>query len=427
MIPPACRFAPAVAPVVVEDETRRLWFDYDSRRAFVVRVLLKAEDADGDDTDLKSFQKKGKVAGEWFQKHPDELGLGITGIELSEDAELLSKSYDPALISAAGQQLFPLYPTLAEAQLPGHAKTILRSELVELDRLWRNVDLVSFTNESGETERAAFKYYTEMARGQSHLGEHKLLLHLPPHPNLLRYTRTVLDENSGRVVGLCTEYFPGRDLTTAPIIFKLSWLEQLMRLVDELNLTAGIAHSDIRPANLMVDETTDTFKLLDFGHSRHIGGLSDNMEAGRPQLVDVQAVVVAVYTIITQQKSLSTGVDECNERAIQSFEAEIPSWDWRQHKDTKLDHPVSEYQRVLSDWVATRQKMADAKHTCTGCDNSGSEDGQNPWAATWERPATKHLVPGVVMLANGKPADGVPQAGTPTVESPLRDVGRGSV
>lgn len=29
---------------------------------------------------------------------------------------------------------------------------------------------------------------------------------------------------------------------------------------------------------------------------------------------------------------------------------------------------------------------------------------ENPWV-TWERPATKDLVRGVVMLANGKPAD----------------------
>ena len=322
------------------------------------------------------------------------------------------------------RQLFARYPTIASAQLPVQAKTILRSELIEVDRLWRNVDLVSFTNDAGKTETGIFKYFTEMARARHHWAEHKLLLHLPPHPLLPRYTRTVLDENSGRVVGFCAEYFSGRNLLQAsPRVLKLSWLKQLMHLVDELNLTCGMVHGDIWPANLMVNEATDEIKLLDFGGAQPLvekGTVSGYDNA----LIDVQKLVTTVYRIITHKLPEPT------------LWAEIPTWDWPQHPDTELDHSIPEYQRLLSDWVATRQeRLANGggqprrkkqKKMSQGwpCRAKLSEIlkfdralccppykpppvktelAENPWV-TWERPATKDLVPGVVMLANGKKA-----------------------
>ena len=331
------------------------------------------------------------------------------------------------------RQLFARYPTLASAQLPAYAtKTILRSELIEVDRLWRNVDLVSFTNNAGDTEIAIFKYFTEIARARHHWAEHKLLLHLPPHPLLPRYTRTVLDENSGRVVGFCAEYFPGRNLQASPRVFKLSWLKQLIHLVDELNLTCGIVHADIWPANIMVNEATDEIKLLDFGGAQP---LEQSMPAGPHvsgydnALIDVQKLVTTVYRVITHKLPLPPQQDG-DQRGphIDHFWAEIPTWDWPQHPDTELDHNISEYQRLLSDWVATRQELAHGqpgrkrqkkmnhKWPCRAklneiltfdralcCPPYRPPVGtaENPWV-TWERPATKDLVPGVVMLANGK-------------------------
>lgn len=251
------------------------------------------------------------------------------------------------------RQLFARYPTLASAQLPAHAKTILRSELIEADRLWRNVDLVSFTNDAGKTETAIFKYFTEIARARHHWAEHKLLLHLPPHPLLPRYTRTVLDENSGRVVGFCAEYFPSRNLQTSPRIFKLSWLKQLIHLMDELNLTCGIVHADIWPANVMVKEATDEIKLLDFGGAQL---LEQGMPAGPHvsvydnTLIDVQKLITTVYTIITHKLPVPPQEDgDQRGGRIDAFWAEIPTWDWPQHPDTELDHNISEYQRLLSD------------------------------------------------------------------------------
>ncbi|KAK3395246.1 hypothetical protein B0H63DRAFT_65809 [Podospora didyma] len=174
----------------------QVWFDYDTRRVFVVQTEVTLppllEDAPNDEI-AESCPMEVRMKGEkeemltykWFQKHPDELGQGVTGIRL-EDGELLSTSDEPSIsIGVLRKQVFARYPTLAEARLPGHlAKTILRSELVELDRLWRNVDLVSFTNEAGETEKAVFKYFTDIGRARHQWAEHKLLLHLPPHPLL---------------------------------------------------------------------------------------------------------------------------------------------------------------------------------------------------------------------------------------------------
>ncbi|KAI7786625.1 hypothetical protein LA080_002735 [Diaporthe eres] len=54
-------------------------------------------------------------------------------------------------------------------------------------------------------------------------------------------------------------------------VFKLKWLLQLTRLVDDLNYKYGMQHQAIAPRNLLVDEATENIMLFDFNFSARIG------------------------------------------------------------------------------------------------------------------------------------------------------------
>ncbi|KAK4443456.1 hypothetical protein QBC34DRAFT_310923 [Podospora aff. communis PSN243] len=453
------RFGPTWGRVLYFDENPQVWFDYDTRRAFVVETGATASTrvAPGGvilpPSPIEELEQEEEIlTHKWFQEHPDELGPGVTAI-LLEDGQLVSTSdNDGASGEVLRHQVFPRYPTLAEAGLPGHAKTILRAELVELDRLGRNVDKVSFADTNGNSEEgkldkssettAAFKYFTDIFRSRHHWVEHKLLMLLPPHPLLLRYVRTVLDGNPGRVVGFCAEYFAGKSLETYPVVLNLSWVKQLTRLLDDLNLTCGFAHGGIWAGNLMVNEATDEVKLIDFESARPIE---------LDPLIDVRRFVATIYTIITGKSLEPQKGNKCRDAHLEPFWPEIPSWDWPQLKDTKLDHDVNEFQRLLEDWVATRRELAEGEPARKRQKKSAAPQKyesakvpetqwpsrakvqealrydravcyppynqyvrsrgttESPWVS-WERPATKDLVPGVAMLANGKPAGKQPVA-----------------
>lgn len=97
-------------------------------------------------------------------------------------------------------------------------------------------------------------------------------MRLPNHPNIVPVDRIVLDEVRGGVVGFTTPYIPGgslQDNVTRP--FKLKWARQLMQVVDDLNLRYGIAHQDIVPRNILVDEDADNIMLHDFNVAAQIG------------------------------------------------------------------------------------------------------------------------------------------------------------
>lgn len=84
-------------------------------------------------------------------------------------------------------------------------------------------------------------------------------------------------------------------------IFKLKWLLQLTKLVDDLNLKFGIEHQDIAPRNLTVDETTDNIMLFDFNSSSRIGGPLRNGETVfNFEQNDVKEVIFTLYEILTQ-------------------------------------------------------------------------------------------------------------------------------
>ena len=308
------------------------WYilDWDQRRIIAVTMDEEQESED--------------VAVGHLKKHIDALGPDIYAIHLSPDDELVSVSTNPE----DDETTCVYYPPLQAFSLHDRVKTVLRSELIELDRLTPNVDLVSYTPDAGVTEtKEVFKYYFLVQNLHQRWHEMNLWMRLPPHPNLVPFERLVLDELNGHVVGFTSLYIPGGTISenmSRP--FKLEWLRQLTCVIDDLNLKYGIAHQDVAARNLLVNPETDALMLFDFNYSGRIGDLGYEKERD-----DVKGIIFTVYEIITRDTHFREVYhDQQNPADVERLE------EWVQHPDVKLDHPVREYRSLLEKWAKKRRE-----------------------------------------------------------------------
>lgn len=289
-------------------------------------------------------QESEDVAIGHLKKHIDALGPDVYAIYLSQDSELASVSTNPE----DDETTCVYYPPLQAILLPDHVKTVLRSDLLELDRLSPNVDLVSYTPCANAADtKAVFKCYFLVQFLHKLWHEMNLWIRLPPHPNLVPFDRLVLDELHGRVVGFTSLYIPGGTISeNKSRTFKLEWLRQLTCVIDDLNLKYGIVHQDIATRNLLVNPKTDALMLFDFNYSGQIGGIGDAKDRD-----DVKGVVFTLYGIITRDMHFrDIPYDQQNPADVEGLE------EWVQHPDVKLDHSVSEYRSVLNEWVKKRRE-----------------------------------------------------------------------
>ncbi|KAL7921387.1 hypothetical protein ACQKWADRAFT_295635 [Trichoderma austrokoningii] len=308
------------------------WYvlDWDQRR--IISVTMDEE------------QESEDVAVGHLKKYIDTLGPDVQAISLSPEGELTSVSTKPE----DDQTAIMYYPPLQDVQNPEHVKTVLRSDMVELDRCGANVDIVSYMpdGDANESKQAAFKYYFLIQFIYKLWHEMNVWMRLPAHPHIVPFDRLVLDELRGHVVGFTSLYIPGGTLDdNKSRVFRLEWLRQLTSVTDDLNLKYGIAHQDIAPRNLLIDPKTNTLKLFDFNYCGQIGGIG-HMEHQN----DIKGVIFTLYEIITRDTHFrKVHPSEQNIADVQGME------EWVQHPDVKLDHPVSEYRAVLNDWVEKRQ------------------------------------------------------------------------
>ncbi|TQN68126.1 CBL-interacting serine/threonine-protein kinase 25 [Colletotrichum shisoi] len=197
---------------------------------------------------------------------------------------------------------------------------------------------------------AVFKYYFLWQYAQMSWKEMNLWMRLPRHPNIVPFDRVVVDEIKGCVVGFTSSYVPGGNLEeNRSRVFRLKWLRQLIDVVDDLNLEHGIAHQDIAPRNLLVDESTDYVMLFDVNFAARINHPSSPGE-GESYLEDrndIKGVIFTAYEIITQDNSLRSMPHE--DQNLDSLGGE-----WVKHSEVKLDHPVAAYKLMLQEWQERR-------------------------------------------------------------------------
>lgn len=176
--------------------------------------------------------------------------------------------------------------------------------------------------------------------------EMNLCMRLPKHPHIVPFHSIVVDEIEWRLVGFTTLYVPGGTLQDNKTrVFKLKWLHQLTAVVDELNLNFGIAHQDVAPRNLLINEQTDSLMIFDFDYSSRIGA-EGHVEVRN----DIKGVLFTVYEIITRNETLRMARHE--EQNVSDIEEK----EWEAHPEVRLDHPVSEFRAALAEWSKRRRE-----------------------------------------------------------------------
>ncbi|CAM1501708.1 Fc.00g036920.m01.CDS01 [Cosmosporella sp. VM-42] len=286
------------------------------------------------------------IAIEHFSRRSSLLPPIIYGIYVSNTGEIISTYTD----AKYDQTCCVHYLFLHEISLPEGIQTVQRDTLEELERLGPNVDLVAYPPCSGTSaKKVIFKYYVLWQYAQRSWDEMNLWMRLPRHPNIVPFNLVVVDELEGRVVGFTNNYVPGGTLEeNKSRDFKLEWLRQLIRAVDDLNLRYGIAHQDIAPRNLLVDESTDSIMLFDFNFAARIKHpSSEEGEGYHEDRNDVKGVTFTIYEIITRDSS----------RRCVPHEEQDPGnlpLEWTKHPEAKRDHPVAAYRQVLQELQARR-------------------------------------------------------------------------
>ncbi|KAK4197117.1 hypothetical protein QBC40DRAFT_286200 [Triangularia verruculosa] len=312
---------------------------------------------------------------------------------------------------------------LEEYQLPSpiNSKTVLRSELTEIRRLFYRVDLVEYSpslsppgSENGN--RAAFKY--EHSEARKMWTEIHILARLPPHPHLALLERLVLDElTQSRLVGFTMRYIANKPLDKSRPAFKLKWLRQLMQTIDDLNLKHGILHQDVADRNLIIDPDTDSIVLIDFNFASRLGlpiSTSLYVEGTREGQDDVKGVAAFMYEYITRDPALGQdyALGEVDESSV------MDSAKWVKHPSVELDAEVAEFYSELKTWVHRRRTGVQLTHYTQAPEHlewpsiqtqSRAPRGKRGKPAclflNWGRPSSAQVDPTRRLLATGRYAD----------------------
>ncbi|KAF6791390.1 hypothetical protein CSOJ01_14369 [Colletotrichum sojae] len=238
-------------------------------------------------------QESGDQAIEHLKKHIDAVSPDVCAIHVSRDGNFTSTSTNPE----DDETTCAYYPPLDSLRRPDGIKTITRTDLKEIDRLTPHVDLVFHESSPGvnSVRKVVFKYNMLGLRVPDLWDEMNLWMRLPRHPHVVPFDRVVVDELDGNVIGFTSVCIPGGTLDANRLrVFKLKWLEQLTRVVDDLNLKHGFMHQDIAARNLLIDPETDDLLLFDFNYSACIGTAGHFNDRD-----DVKGVIYTLYEIIT--------------------------------------------------------------------------------------------------------------------------------
>ncbi|KFY47289.1 hypothetical protein V494_00044 [Pseudogymnoascus sp. VKM F-4513 (FW-928)] len=329
MIDPSDRFWVVGEQVMGNLHTGQV-IDWDQRRWYTVKGPLSLIPPDGDvDIDI-------------LKRYVGQLGQTVQSITVDDKGLLIKVSSDPE----DDRTLTTNYPRLAAAPSLQDCLTVQLSQLTEEDRFGPNVDLVSYMDGPSTSNLVVFKYFTIYQTRPYIWNELHLTKSLPKHPNILPFDRVVVSGAESRVVGFTTPYIPNGTIEqNKDRIFKISWLQQLLDVVDYLNFDLGIVHQDIAPRNLLIDPKTDRLLLFDFDRAAHVGG-----PRLLPERNDVSGVIFTLYEIVSRDdhfRRVEHQEQDPNEVLI------LESWPVK----CQLDCEVGEFRKLLNEWVQRRKRQ----------------------------------------------------------------------
>ncbi|KAG8629579.1 hypothetical protein KVT40_003444 [Elsinoe batatas] len=312
--------------------------DWDQRRQYLACGRRPPEELSGEDEETVHNNIAEGVGRAITKIEPDEWA-----VHLDQDFELDTTDCTPP----EDIRLAPFYHKLADCPSLAGLPTIRRDQLVEVDRTSPLVDICYYRTKQVGKKYCALKYYSMFSNQMMIWQEMHLWKSLPKHPRIASFDRVVVDETDARVVGFTAEYVPGGSIDHNPTrTFKFKWLEQLMDVVDDLNLKYGIRHRDIHPRNILVDERSDSIKLIDFNFSEWLGDYRSHATDKRD---DAIGLAFSIYEIITQDQSYRAEVFY-----YPDVGAVLDLDTWEVHRDVLLDRDVESFRKKAREWIKAR-------------------------------------------------------------------------
>ncbi|KAG8158454.1 hypothetical protein KVR01_011576 [Diaporthe batatas] len=402
--------------------------DWDQRRYISTTVREEVDFVDGaDEVEERVIQSLSKMV--------DQLSADVLVVNFSIEGDLISTSSDTKYDTAA----IPLYSPVDMIPEKYRDGYVSRSDLIEVDRLSPCVDLVTYRDQHGS--RAVFKYQFHHDQALRNWHEMNCWMRLSGHPNIVPFDRIVTDHQEVPshgpvhvVVGFTSVFVPGSTLQDNPSrLCKLKHLEQLLKVVDDLNLKFGIVHHDLAPRNVLIDPSTDTLQLFDFSSSARLGWRGES----KGQVIftnvgtfkaDLKGVIATIYEVITQDTKLA-------EQILQGADiSTLQEKEWIKHPDINLDADVTHYRQRLDRWLQWRNQpenlishytqapsyiewpqpwrpempFLDQEGNLIGesmpstCMSRAAQRALGLKFVEWERPAHNKIPPGFCVLGDGR-------------------------
>jgi hypothetical protein len=238
--------------------------------------------------------------------------------------------------------------------------TVKRSELREKKRMYWIADIVSCVNENDPDHLAVFKIAVHHSQLDRMWNDAHAMRALMGHPSIVPFEKFVVDDTDHRLLGYTTKFIPGGTLEENHSFthFRLSWLFQMIELVDDINLKYGIMHRDIAARNFLIDPQTQRLLLFDFNNCMQIGNVTSHPRIASWGPPDVDGVIFTIYELLTFDKSFRNGKPFWLHQ-VGPIE-EMAEWPVKATLEPGLD--VSTIRRRLDTWVKERRTTRSIKH-----------------------------------------------------------------
>jgi Protein tyrosine and serine/threonine kinase len=276
-------------------------------------------------------------------------------VEISDDGEWLSFSSNDS--DDHGRMCH--YPRFDDQPEDVRVDIVKRSELREERRMYWIADIVSYIHGNDPDHLAVFKIAVHQSQLEMMWNDAHAMRALRGHPSVVPFEKFVVDDKDHWLIGYTTKFIPGGTLEENYSFthFRLSWLIQMMELVDDINLKYGIMHRDIAARNFLIDPQTQRLLLFDFNNCMQIGDVTVNQDSWGPP--DVDGVIFTIYELLTSDKSFRNGMAFWRHE-VGPIE-EMVEWPLKATLEPGLD--ISTIRRHLDMWVKERRTTRSINHS----------------------------------------------------------------